>query len=100
MSAEMIEIIIGRAVTDLEFRDVLFRNPDEALAGYDLTDDEIAAFKTYDIGLFESISGELEERISRAGLGMRSFLGSPQDLQLPSLNLGKFTPMIVSPTDK
>ncbi len=99
MSVEMIEIIIGRAVTDLEFREMLFKDPDKALTGYDLTDDEIEAFNTYDAGLFKTVSGELEERISKAGLGFRSFQGRPHDLELPNLNLGRFTVMIVSPTD-
>ena len=67
MSKEALESVIGRAVTDSEFRQSLFANPDEALAGFDLTDQEIAGLKTLDAETLDSMAGTLDERISKWG---------------------------------
>ena len=40
MSKSAVEQIIGRAVLDEKFRQLLFSDPDKALAGYDLTPEE------------------------------------------------------------
>ena len=45
MSREALEAVIGRAVIDEEFRLALFADPDSALAGYALTDGELAALR-------------------------------------------------------
>ena len=76
MSKEAVEAIIGKAVVDSEFREALFANPDEALAGYELTEVEIAALKAVDAETMESFAGSLDERISKsliagAGFGSR-----------------------------
>jgi len=45
MTKDIVEQIIGRAVMDEEFRELLFSSPEKALAGYNLTDqqrDELA----------------------------------------------------------
>lgn len=67
MSKEALESVIGRAVTDSEFRQALFANPDEALAGFDLTDKETAGLKTLDAETLDSMAGSLDERISKWG---------------------------------
>lgn len=53
-------------VTDGEFRRMFFAEPDKALSGYDLTEDEIAALKATDTESLETFVGTLDERISKA----------------------------------
>jgi hypothetical protein len=65
MSKEAVQTVIGKAVTDSEFREELFANPDQALAGYDLTEEEIAGLKSIDAETLESVAGPLEERLSK-----------------------------------
>jgi hypothetical protein len=72
MSVENVEKVIRQAVVDTGFREQLFASPEEALAGFDLTDRERSIFTDLDEGglqvaLAEANSGELEERVSRAG---------------------------------
>jgi hypothetical protein len=64
MSKEVVEAIIGRAVLDREFREALFANPDEVLAGHDLSEAEVAAFKAIDAEAMESFAGTLDEAFS------------------------------------
>ena len=66
MSKKAVEAVIGKAVLDSEFREALFANPGEVLAGYELAVEEVAALKTIDAGAIESFAGALDERISRA----------------------------------
>ncbi len=63
MSAEAVHQVLERALNDATFRDHLAKDPDVALAGYDLTDVERATF----------VSGtakveRLEERVSKNDL--------------------------------
>ncbi len=70
MSQELVEIIIGRAVTDAAFRIQLFADPESALKDYDLTSEEISALKAIEKEAIEKFAGELDERISKsAGAG-------------------------------
>ena len=82
MSKEAVQAVIGKAVTESEFRELLFANPDEALEGFDLTEDDVAALKAIDAETMESFAGDLDERISRVlvpGLGYGdSGLGAEQ----------------------
>jgi len=45
MSAQSVETILSRAMSDAKFADSLFANPEQTLAGYDLTVDESTALK-------------------------------------------------------
>jgi hypothetical protein len=45
MSKETIETVLTRAMDDESFAELLFTNADQALAGYDLTQEELEAFK-------------------------------------------------------
>ena len=66
MSQKAVEQVIGRMVTDAEFRKLVFSDPDKALAKYDLTADErqaILALKSKDV---EHFAGKLDKRISKA----------------------------------
>lgn len=66
MSQQVVEIIIGKAVTDAAFRKQLFEDADSALKGYDLTSEEIAALKAIEKEAIEKFAGELDERISKS----------------------------------
>jgi hypothetical protein len=73
MSREAVETIIGKAVLDDEFREALFANPERALEGYDLTEEEVAALKGIDAETMDALAGTLDERISKADfMGMIS----------------------------
>ena len=65
MSRKAMEAIIGKAVLHTELREALFANPDEVLAGYDLSEEEVAALKAIDAETMESFAGTLDERISK-----------------------------------
>jgi hypothetical protein len=65
MSKEAVEAIVGKAVLDSEFREALFANPEEVLAEYDLTEEEVAALRAIDFETMESFAGTLDERISK-----------------------------------
>lgn len=68
MSIEHVQEIIGKALNDSEYRELLFSDPNKALEGYDLSEEEVKALEELEAEEFEAISGELEERISRASL--------------------------------
>ncbi len=69
MTKEAVESVIGRAVLDGQFREALFANPDEALGGYELAEEEVAGLKSIDAETMESLAGTLDERISKMGAG-------------------------------
>ena len=72
MSAEAVKQIIGRAMTEPDFREQLLADPGTALAGFELTVEEQSALKKVTRASFDATAGELEERVSRAGLGRTS----------------------------
>jgi len=91
MTQQAVESIIGKAVMDGEFREVLFANPDEALTDYSLTDEETVALKSVDAETLESFAGALDDRISKSlaqwaydgdslGIGGATEGGIPQHL--------------------
>ena len=65
MSAENLEKIVARAVEDEKFRELLFKNADQALQGIELTDEELALLRNLVAENFDAAARELEERISR-----------------------------------
>lgn len=65
MSAENLEKIVARAVEDVKFRELLFKNPEQALAGIELDEEEITILKNLVAENFDAAAGELERRISR-----------------------------------
>jgi hypothetical protein len=66
MSKEAVQAIIGRAVVDYQFRESLFTDPDQVLAGFELTEEEVAALRALDVEAIASFAGALDERISKA----------------------------------
>ncbi len=71
MSSESMQQIIGRAIAEESYRELLFSNPDQALAEYDLTAEEISALKGLKREEFDAAGGDLEERISKSFVGMQ-----------------------------
>ena len=45
MSAEIVETVLAKAMSDEAFAEALFTNADQALAGYDLTQEELETLK-------------------------------------------------------
>lgn len=70
MSQEAVERILGRAMTDAEFRQRLIDNAQAACEGYDLTEEELAALEALDAESMKAFAGTLDARISKtAGRG-------------------------------
>lgn len=70
MSQEVVQQIIGRAVTDAEFRQQLIDNARAACAGYDLSTEELDALEALDSESLKSFAGTLDTRLSKsAGRG-------------------------------
>ena len=65
MSVETLKQIIGRAFAEPEYKELLFSNPDQALEGYELTEQELSIIKGVARENFDSVAVELDERISR-----------------------------------
>jgi hypothetical protein len=57
VSQRELEAVIGRAILDQEFRMALFANPTAALAGYELTEAEIAALRLVDAESLDACGG-------------------------------------------
>jgi len=65
MSAETVETVLARVMSDTDFAEALFKNAENALTGYDLTPEEIENIKNMSReGLGESKMNLLEERKS------------------------------------
>lgn len=75
MSLEAVQMIIGRAATDPEFRKLLIENAAKACKGYNLTKDELAALEALDGESLEAFAGKLPPRITKRGAGGGFVLG-------------------------
>ncbi len=71
MSKEAVQKVIGRAIADEGFRNLLLNSPDQALAGFDLTADEIGALKRLDRESLSAGAAELEARVSKSIFGFK-----------------------------
>jgi benzoyl-CoA reductase/2-hydroxyglutaryl-CoA dehydratase subunit BcrC/BadD/HgdB len=67
MSQQAVEQIIGRAVTDAEFRQRLIENAAEACQEYELTAEELEALEALDANSLAQFAGTLDARISKTG---------------------------------
>ena len=72
MSSETVKQIIARAVAEVEFREQLLTDSAKAHEGYELTDEERALLQRLTPQEFDAVGGELEEWVSRAGVGRPS----------------------------
>jgi Ribosomally synthesized peptide prototyped by Frankia Franean1_4349. len=68
MSLENVQTIIGRAIIEPEYRDLLFNDPAKAMEGYDLTKEELQALESIEKEKLNTLANDLEERVSKAGL--------------------------------
>lgn len=68
MGEDAVAQIIGRAVMDDDFRALLLSNPEQALQGYDLSDDEAEALKGLKQEDLEDFSAKLDSRITKRRL--------------------------------
>ena len=59
MSLDDVKQVIGRAVLDADFREVLFSNPETALEDYDLSEEERAGLKNIKREKFDDMAGAL-----------------------------------------
>lgn len=66
MSEDHVARIIGRAVTDSKFRELLFSDAAEALKEYTLTDDEKEALMQIKQEDLEDFGGKLDKRITKS----------------------------------
>jgi hypothetical protein len=76
MSQKSVSQIIGRALVERAFRRSLEANPAKALAGYDLTADELSLIRSsLQTGKTSGPAGDLEPRVSRARLPLDALSG-------------------------
>ena len=73
MAQRFIEIVVGRLVTDEEFRTNFLNDPHQALTqllerGMDLTHAEIAALVATDSELWERVADLVDPRLQKANL--------------------------------
>jgi hypothetical protein len=67
MSAQTVETILSRAMSDAKFADSLFASPDQALTGYDLSAEEAVTLKGMTRADLDSVAASSpEERKSFA----------------------------------
>lgn len=81
MSRETLQAVIGRAVIDEGFRLALFADPDAMLAGYELTEDEVAALKRVDAESLDACADSLGARILGTTAWHRHAVRCGQDRQ-------------------
>lgn len=65
MSDTALKEIIDRAVKDEKFRNQLFNNPDKALEGYKLTDDDRKVLENLNADNFDEFAGGLGDRTTK-----------------------------------
>jgi hypothetical protein len=65
MSEAVVKEIIQKALDDKKFRKQLFKHPEKALAGYDLTDAERKMLEGLDEDNFDQFAGGLGDRTTK-----------------------------------
>ncbi len=66
MSTQVVETILSRAMNDVAFAESLFTDPEKAVAGLDLTNEELGSIKTIARAQFGQPAAAPEERKSMA----------------------------------
>lgn len=67
MAQSSVQQIIGRAVTDEDFRTELINNAREACKEYDLTEDELDSLEKLDTQTLQAFAITLDKRITKKG---------------------------------
>jgi hypothetical protein len=65
MSQTAVEQVVGKMLLDAEFRKLMASNMLQALAGFDLTEEEHDSFKNMDLQDFDRTVTGLDERVSK-----------------------------------
>lgn len=63
MSKEAFEAVIGKAIVETEFRYLLLADPEQALAGFALTEEEKNTLKKIDDETLEALSNSVHAHI-------------------------------------
>ena len=79
MSKESMERIVGRAVTNREYRERLLARPEEALKGYHLTDEEMCRVKGWTNRTFEMLIDDLERQVDGLRFDASAGFREPDD---------------------
>ena len=66
MSRNTVEEVVGRLMLDAAFREQMAVDRVQALASYDLTDEERATLMALDLDTLESGASTLDQRVSKA----------------------------------
>ena len=91
MSQQTVAEVIARALLDARFRSQLVVDPDAALSGYDLTEEERAKLGDLDENALEALASEIEERLSKilpVPIPIRRPEAVPDVLRHPAPNAG------------
>lgn len=65
MAIEEVKKVVMMMIEDEEFEREVFEDPDTALSGFDLTDDEIGKLKLLDKEKLKQIAMDLDNRLSK-----------------------------------
>jgi hypothetical protein len=76
MSRQALEAIVGRAILDAEFRLAFFANPDAAVLGYELSEEEMAALKRLDAENLDACGDSLGRRVAMNAPPIRNERGA------------------------
>jgi len=68
MSDTALKEIIDRAVKDEDFRNLLFSDPNKALANYQLSDEDRKTLESLNAENFSSVTSELGDRTTKGFL--------------------------------
>ena len=63
-----VESVIGKTVLDAEFRKALAADPDQALAGFDLTEAEKVSLKGMNSETIDALANTLDVRVSKRNM--------------------------------